>query len=280
MYDEATKSLTHTLEQGWAGAPSAGHSNRIFALKFSPTDDNLLYSGGWDNTVQLWDLRTSTPTSSFYGAHLCGACRALQPPASGLLMLLCYLVACAPATGREVRGSRLSSTGDSLDVHGEEVLTGSWRPQKQLQLWDTSGSAAAKDLKPTEMPFRHPALERDATSSTHVYAAQFSKPGAPGPVRIAAGGSGSNELRLFNRSDLGAVACMTLPRGVYGLDMSHDGERIAVAGGDCSLRVVLMPGSSGATLPAPPPPPLPAAPPPATGAVPPPPPPGGAASLG
>ena len=26
--------------------------------------------------------------------------------------------------------------GDALDVAGKEVLTGSWRPDKQLELWD------------------------------------------------------------------------------------------------------------------------------------------------
>ena len=26
--------------------------------------------------------------------------------------------------------------GDSLDIVGKEVLTGSWRPDKQLELWD------------------------------------------------------------------------------------------------------------------------------------------------
>jgi WD40 repeat protein len=242
VYDEATKSLLHTLEQGWQGAPSAGHSNRIFALKFSPDVPHLLFSGGWDNTVQLWDLRSSSPQSSFYGAHLCG---------------------------------------DSLDVHGHEVLTGSWRPTKQLQLWDTSDGIAAKDLKPLDVPFRAAALERDAAQTCHVYAAQFSKAGTPGPVRIVAGGSGSNEMRLFDRSSLSPLAMMKLPKGVYGLDFAHDGRRIAVAGGDCTVRVVTVPSTDGqGALPAPPPPPagLPAAPPlpaqgPGTAPPPPPPPP-------
>jgi len=44
--------------RGGAAAPLAtGHTNRIFGLAWHPTDDNILASGGWDNTVQIWDLR-------------------------------------------------------------------------------------------------------------------------------------------------------------------------------------------------------------------------------
>ena len=37
-----------------------------------PTDPQLLLSAGWDNTVQLWDLRTETTICSLYGPHICG----------------------------------------------------------------------------------------------------------------------------------------------------------------------------------------------------------------
>ena len=36
---------------------TTGHSNRVFSLKFVAEDPNLLVSGGWDNTVQVWDVR-------------------------------------------------------------------------------------------------------------------------------------------------------------------------------------------------------------------------------
>ena len=52
VYDEATKSVVSKLASGWLGAPSAGHSNRIFSLKFVPQDPQLLLSAGWDNTIQ------------------------------------------------------------------------------------------------------------------------------------------------------------------------------------------------------------------------------------
>ena len=197
VYDEATKTVTSMLKAGHVGAPSAGHSNRIFGVKFVPDDPMLLLSAGWDNTVQVWDLRTSQPCASMYGPHICG---------------------------------------DSLDASGFEVVTGSWRPKDQLQIWDRRNCELA-----VEVPFS----AGRGQDACHLYAAQFSKASAAGPQLVAAGGSVSNELKLFKRSNLEPVGRLGLPRGVYGLDMSHDGTSLAVAGGDCKVRVMKIPSGTG-----------------------------------
>lgn len=51
IYDESSpdKELLMTLRS--TGKMHPGHSNRIYALKFSNTDENMLYSSGWDDTV-------------------------------------------------------------------------------------------------------------------------------------------------------------------------------------------------------------------------------------
>ena len=52
LYDEDTKSLVTELRSGSGMTRSApvapGHSNRIFAAKYVPHDNNLIISGGWD----------------------------------------------------------------------------------------------------------------------------------------------------------------------------------------------------------------------------------------
>ena len=35
-----------------------GHTSRVYALKYHPTDPNVLVSAGWDDTVQFWDGRS------------------------------------------------------------------------------------------------------------------------------------------------------------------------------------------------------------------------------
>lgn len=98
IYDEATKTLQSTLSGGY-GRSKAGHSNRVFSLKYSSTDDNIILSGGWDNTIQIWDVRQDVPVRSVFGPHI---------------------------------------TGDAVDLYGHEILSGSWRPDKQLQVFDAA----------------------------------------------------------------------------------------------------------------------------------------------
>jgi len=63
---------------GFGPNSSAGHSNRIFSCKYHPGDPNIIVSGGWDNTVQIWDARTGFSQRSIYGPHLCGDSLDLQ----------------------------------------------------------------------------------------------------------------------------------------------------------------------------------------------------------
>lgn len=54
IYDETTKSLSLTMH---GNGDFCGHSNRIFSMKFNPLDSNIIVSGGWDNVLQVDDLR-------------------------------------------------------------------------------------------------------------------------------------------------------------------------------------------------------------------------------
>jgi WD40 repeat protein len=148
----------------------------------------VLLSAGWDNTIQMWDLRTEGSVRSIFGPHICG---------------------------------------DSVDISGNDVVSGSWRPSEQLQLWDyRSGELIAN------VPWQQ------TSEPCLLYAAQFSKSGK----YIAAGGSGSNEVRLFSRSTLEPIGGVTLAKGVYGIDFSADSTALAIAAGDFSARVVAVGG--------------------------------------
>ena len=64
-----------------------GHANRIFSLRFSPTDSNILLSGGWDNNIFVWDIRKEAPITHILGPNI---------------------------------------TGDWIDIHGDRILAGSF----------------------------------------------------------------------------------------------------------------------------------------------------------
>lgn len=48
-------------------AGGKGHTNRIFSVKFDPVTPYVLYSGGWDCTVNAWDLRSGKILGSIIG---------------------------------------------------------------------------------------------------------------------------------------------------------------------------------------------------------------------
>lgn len=198
VYDEATKSCVIEMRggAGYSQKTSPGHSNRVFTVKYVPGDDNMVVSGGWDNTVQIWDLRTGMAVRGFYGPHVCG---------------------------------------DSLDVCNGEVVTGSWRPDTQLEIWDYGMGTKKADI-PWNAPNSLAALS--GQPACMLYATQFSKEG--GGRYIAAGGSGTNEAKVFDHSNgnelVGTVT--GLSRGVFTLDFSPDNEKIAIAGGDASIRIL------------------------------------------
>lgn len=49
-----------------------GHSNRIYSIKFPKGDPNLFISGGWDETIQIYDLRVNAPVNKISGPHISG----------------------------------------------------------------------------------------------------------------------------------------------------------------------------------------------------------------
>ena len=78
---------------------NSGHSNRVFCVRFNHHNGNVLASGGWDNTVQIYDIRRKGPCMSIYGPHICG---------------------------------------DAIDFYKDSytLLTGSYRQDDVLELWD------------------------------------------------------------------------------------------------------------------------------------------------
>jgi WD40 repeat protein len=194
VYDEATKRLSQVLEGG-DSVNTPGHSNRIFSLKYHPTMRNVVVTGGWDNTVQFWDLRKGHAVRSIFGPHICG---------------------------------------DAVDINpdGTTILTGSWRVEKQLQLWDF-GSGKLVD----SVPWRSGVSLSEPCA---IYAAQFSKEPGQGSM-IVAGGSGANEAKLFDRSTGSTTAFGTIlgmSRACYTVDFAHNGGLVAVSGGDGCVRVM------------------------------------------
>jgi len=144
VFDEETKKQTAVLKGG-DSLTTSGHSSRVFAVRCHPSLDQpaLVLSSGWDSSVQFWDLRAgATAVRAIFGPHVCGG---------------------------------------AIDISrdGSTVLTGSWRAEDQLELWDF---ASGKRLE--VIPWRREGIQEPPCL---LYSACFSK--APRGPLIAAGGS-------------------------------------------------------------------------------------------
>ena len=109
LYDNKTKQIIHSFARKKFDMTSpVGHSDRVYAIKFHPTQNNIMISGGWDNTLQVWDVRDNNFITSIYGPHI---------------------------------------SGDSLDTRDNLILAGSWRTHDQIQLWDLRNFENIKTMR-------------------------------------------------------------------------------------------------------------------------------------
>jgi WD40 repeat protein len=98
VYDNTQKQLVNDLSRNEFDLETMrGHCNRVQSLCFHPTDATMLLSAGWDNTVQIWDLRAGVSVRALLGVHV---------------------------------------LGDTIDVSDQYLVTGSWRTENQIQVWD------------------------------------------------------------------------------------------------------------------------------------------------
>eukprot|EP00931_Biecheleriopsis_adriatica_P117271 TRINITY_DN92803_c0_g1_i1.p1 TRINITY_DN92803_c0_g1~~TRINITY_DN92803_c0_g1_i1.p1 ORF type:complete len:361 (+),score=63.88 TRINITY_DN92803_c0_g1_i1:35-1084(+) len=148
VFDEETKKQMGHL-QGGDYQTTAGHSNRVLAVRFQQTPDEpwALVSGGWDNTVQFWDLRVGHAVRAIFGPHICG---------------------------------------DALDLSsdGKRLLTGSWRDKEPLEIWDVGQGERIEALPWRKSGSEDPAcflyaarFSKDAQSSMIAAGGSFSSDG-------------------------------------------------------------------------------------------------------
>ncbi|XP_059499237.1 uncharacterized WD repeat-containing protein alr3466-like [Stegostoma tigrinum] len=169
LYDTASRLCLQTFASSPSPTVMDGHRSRVFAVKFNPHNLTELVSGGWDDTVQFWTENHPHSLRRIFGPHLCG---------------------------------------DSLQIHPvtNEILTGSWRRENSLEIWDYQSGEKIQDIP-----------EDDGTYSL-TYSCRWL-----GPDHLIAAGTSSNMCRLVHRGTMMTVGWFgNLPRGVYSTDVSTD----------------------------------------------------------
>lgn len=185
-YDIETKKLLNAFEPSDSRDQMDGHRFRVFAIKFHPFHNNLFLSGGWDDTVQFWDTREKHAVKRLYGPHICG---------------------------------------DALDIDGthNHILTGSWRKDNPLQIWDFRSADLIKNVP------------QDGLHGSLLYSCQWL-----GKENILCGGCDQNMARIIDRGTLNTVGQLAyLPQGVFCIDNDRQPVKPRIAVGAASKVYIL-----------------------------------------
>ncbi len=197
LYDDNTKCLITKLKSQSFHLP--GHSNRIFSTIFNKDNDNMLISGGWDNTLQIYDIREKNIVASIYGPHICG---------------------------------------DSIDIRGTKILTGSWSSENQIQIFDL------RTFKP-ETTMNWSNLNMTEKKSSFLYTCQFAK-FRNDTCMFSVGGSTENMFACLDynkkNNQLSDIKiCMKSKnntKSAYTVDFSPNSREFIVGSGDGSINVI------------------------------------------
>ena len=107
--------LVHGCLDGDAGddASFSGHADRVFGLRYLASTADVLVSGGWDNTLRVWDARVADgrSVSTLRGPQVCGDAVDVEPEGTGL-------------------------DGSGGGDMNNRVLVASWRDRDAVQVWD------------------------------------------------------------------------------------------------------------------------------------------------
>lgn len=147
-------------------------------MKFSPESPFTILSGGWDSSVFVWDTRQREPVGHMFGPSI---------------------------------------SGESIDIKGSMVLTGSYSNEDQMKIWD---------LRTMEMITRLDWDNGAPCPTAYVYAAQFSK---RSDDMIVAGSSGKNEVKIYDKGIVyrPSQTIAGLEKGVFSVDVSENGSLLA-----------------------------------------------------
>jgi len=158
----------------------------VFCVKYKGNDPNVILSAGWDNTIQVWDTRLNYAVRSLFGPHVCG---------------------------------------DGMDIRDNTILTGSWRPEKQIQMWDFGTGKAIYEYT----------LKKSVSGyDTLLYGAQFN----PSGTMYATAGAGSNDGHVWMRDTHECVGNVgPQDHALFTAQWSSDSSMLAFAGSGSDIKI-------------------------------------------
>ncbi|CAL8303379.1 unnamed protein product [Lota lota] len=186
LYDLHTHQSILTCQASSCRTVMDGHRSRVFAVTFHPERETEFISAGWDNTIQFWDSRQEQAVRRIWGPHVCG--EALH-----------------------------------VDATKNQILSGSWRTNNSLEVWDYSSGRKVCDVS-------------DPKHDSKIYTCHWL-----GEGHMVAGGSQANTLSVISRHSLQTEGRLRgLGSPVYSTSVCVSGKRSGLIAGSSGSSVYIL----------------------------------------
>ncbi len=279
-YDESTNQLLCSLRHGNEETTS-GHANRIFSARYRADDANIIASGGWDNTIQIWDLRAGHSVWSYYGPNVCGESldtvgsylvvgswkgtdqihvydlrtrdtlaiydwSKQVPPAASVeeyqAAIDAYLDDCKEVAKSKLRAERIAEYADKVAVLEDEQSGSDSDTDKELERKAAKISMELMlDNNGTEAPWKSK-LVANTLETTLIYSVSVSK--NPAVPLMSACGSGANEAKVLNYKTGEVLGGVRLPKSGFATSISPDTRYVAYGGAGYGIWMANIPDPS------------------------------------
>lgn len=279
-YDESTNQLLCSLRHGNEETTS-GHANRIFSARYRADDANIIASGGWDNTIQIWDLRAGHSVWSYYGPNVCGESldtvgsylvvgswkgtdqihvydlrtrdtlaiydwSKQVPPAASVeeyqAAIDAYLDDCKEVAKSKLRAERIAEYADKVAALEDEQSGSDSDADKELERKAAKISMELMlDNNGTEAPWKSK-LVANTLETTLIYSVSVSK--NPAVPLMSACGSGANEAKVLNYKTGEVLGGVRLPKSGFATSISPDTRYVAYGGAGYGIWMANIPDPS------------------------------------
>lgn len=285
-YDESTNQLLCSLRHGNEETTS-GHANRIFSARYRADDANIIASGGWDNTIQIWDIRVGHSVWSYYGPNVCGESLDTVgsylvvgswkgtdqihvydlrtrdtlaiydwskhvPPAASVeeyqAAIDAYLDDCKEEAKNKLRAERIAAYTDQVAALEDEQSGSDSDADRELERKAAKiGMELMLDTSGTEAPWKSK-LVANTLETTLIYSVSVSK--NPAIPLVSACGSGANEAKVLDYKTGEVLGGVRLPKSGFATAMSPDTRYVAYGGAGYGIWMANIPDPTEAPEPA------------------------------
>ncbi|KAK2572589.1 COMPASS-like H3K4 histone methylase component WDR5A [Acropora cervicornis] len=182
--------------------------NEICALDFSH-DGRIFATAGKDRKIRVYDAGTLQIKQTFGGTDHIELTQQV---------FIIYVFSPEAGHGSKVFALRFHPFDDNL------FLTGGW--DRHIKIWDFGSSQLLETV-----PFP------SASQGEFLYVGRFCGSGD----LIAAGGSGTNDLKIINRKTRGVSSRVESEgKTIHALDVSQDGQHLVIGGTGNSVQIVTL----------------------------------------